>query len=1350
MGWYSPNLGSMGGFSRSQPRNPSSFLSPKSFSITPSGRPPTPQKSLIERVEVNDAFDQMSNSAVGLFGTLGQLPSRIFETPVSLVDTAMQRATGFSPAAAVGNSPVGGAFRGIGEGIMHVGNFAASRINSHDARIWSAIADLPDSTPITDSLVEQRLNIGGLEGFVRDFGENTGGVPILGGIFGIGTRPKTVGEFRAELAKRGFFNDENGPLDPRQTGRDIRMGRRSDTDFGMAAINDNALVDFAGRMVTDPTNAIFFVPGGALVKAGATAARAMSLPKMARLGIASEKVAPPAIQAGEAMLRGERTAKTLKGIGTVLRGYRNLSIGTAAANFGINRLTSAANDLSDEPIPFLREIEEFTAAVENRQPMSNNAAFMLFSAATFPYNSTIIRPIRTATGKLREVTIGVDDMAPFSQAYGGRSNFLTAVGGPDSFRDLHGMLLAQLARQRSAVVPAELASISSTPSLALRRKLEQQAFERTGARMWANKEITADDLFMEFRKWAEEQGGVVSKDAHGNIIDQGVRMEFDPERAARTWREFRDGPRSIIKSALDETGEIIWGERDDVIFVEQIHLARTTARTAAYKDKSGERRVPRAVLLDFLEDNPNLNSLDKYGFWRKVIADEATDPLLKDVENKLNGQRRGAISTDAYFAEAAEWERSAPPDPAVPRMETKAQRIDRLRAELDETEAPARRDVVQRDLDEAIAAAEDMRWARDQSIDPDARRAIADELAETDSLLAPALVYPGLRNTDPATISRVVALEQELRDAGLHNKYRVKSLGREQNLATIPDSPLDVAIRQHTAVGEWLFERSPFSPIGKMLHTLTRSVGRDELARGQRIALGNAMVGKGFTPGQVNAIRAALQERVAEQGRLLTAKLYRGPDALLPSEINAIARRAVTENMPPAAAAKAVRLLDELPDGFYGVLSRASSRYWRSLHAKARSGDKGAQKLENIYNAWNDAPVMRGLSKSQRVVAKTVYPIFRFAMDIRWQFLNVVEGGILSTAKDGYIKAYTNAAQASPAAQRALQQTPGSHLGTLMPDAGLTLTNENLHLIAMKSFDKRSAKSIVNVLDELGESDPALVATRRQMLREATDLDAAAAAADDAAMAATLRARAERLREQGSGSMAEHLNDTLYRFEQDGPKKATLDEFERFLDADEIAAMRPLIDRVAEINRQHWDDVQQMLHGNPRRSTLERIANSYWFYWPLSYQIKATKWLADTMLNGSFGHNNGALLAGRYALWMEQHRDRMERSPEYAAMYQANSNLWFAVQMILPMAPEDIGISLGKAASLAGAVGQNFANEWFGTDIGIFTTSTDRVKDVAWLTKMGPIYTAEFIQRITSEADKEGFFAPDLTPSAAR
>ena len=224
--------------------------------------------------------------------------------------------------------------------------------------------------------------------------------------------------------------------------------------------------------------------------------------------------------------------------------------------------------------------------------------------------------------------------------------------------------------------------------------------------------------------------------------------------------------------------------------------------------------------------------------------------------------------------------------------------------------------------------------------------------------------------------------------------------------------------------------------------------------------------------------------------------------------------------------------------------------------------------------------------------------------------------------------------------------------------------------------------------------------------------------------------------------IGQYLNDQLYRMDKRGIKggvKKTVDEEVQALGLtrDEHTVLAPLLDKIVERNVELWQDVHHMYMGNADRSTIERVMNSYWLYWPLSYQVKATKWLADIMLNGSFGHDNGALLAGKYALWQQQHEDRMKNDARYAAMFKQNPTMWFMAQMLLPITPDSIGVSLSRATRFAARSTQELANSWLGTRIGLFTAYKQEdqglIPALTWIADMGPLYTADLINRMSAE-----------------
>lgn len=1357
-------------------------------------RPPATAKSPIERVDVNEGFASafdMDKGTASLFGTLGQLPSRIMESPVALADTTSQRAFGFSPVKAIGAIPgVGQAAGFLGDVVERSGNLMPALINQRDAAVWKAVFDLPGTTPITDELVKKRLGID-VDSPLLSFDEGIGG-----GLFGIGNRPKTVQEFRAELEKRGFFFDPKSgePLDPSAVGQSLRGGQ-STTDFGSALINDNAMVDMAGRLSLDPLNFLYFVPGAGLAKLGATAARVFPAARAVRAGAITARAARP-VAAAEAIARGNTAGATLRGMARFLRGYRTFSVATAAGNFATNRLTGLVNDLTGDDIGLLREIEEFTAAVENNRPMSNNAAFMLLSAATFPYGDTVLRPAQRATRAARHRALGGADADAFAREWGSMAKAEEAFGGPDGLRDAIDFIDANIAADVAGIPPGYQNAMSSTPAMAVRRRSELQRLGHVVNDMRSKGEITDQMRLARFKEWYDEQAGVIVRDEFGKVTERRGSNPWSAPRAARRWRSFRDGPRAQIKSMLDETGETVWGLRDDVVFTHQIDDIENLAR---YSAKSNNGTVPLDTVLDLLNDHPNVNALDHTGYWSRFFKPGAQAPTLRSVLDKLARQRKTAVKADDYFAEFATRERAVPPDvnvPGGPGSVNPRARIEELRAALNETtdangtirpDRTQEAQALQKELETLLAEQSGVAWAnqaqRDRRAgrDPQVRRKAVKEASESAPVAGPPMsVHPLLWKHQPdAVLRQVHAIDREL--ALANPSYRVKALSPNTFLRDIPDN-LTVPLRYRNAVGEALFQSGPFSVAGKFIHALTRPIGRDELRRGSRQQLMDELLPLGWRPGQVDALIKRMDGELDRWtfGKQMKVRMFRDPGSLLPSVVNSFAEEVLLASRNQKHA-RGVLARTQKEGGAYRLLSRSSSRYFRSIKGKADKGDKAAAALLGLYNGWNRTSA----STAQRVLAKTVYPMVRFMFDPRWLLLNAVEGGILGATKYGARRSYTAEAQASGAARFFNRRLDPEAAASMSADIGQTLQNEGLQMVALKSFDLEAVRQIEReirdlelagntvaaarkqrelgdlteaqmktVLDEFGESDAALRAARDSMRREGEAAQRSAQSRRDKGEIgeATFRAEMEssqRLLDASNKSLAEHLNDKFYRFEKEGPDKVLTDDTKSLLTDQEAQAIGPLLDRVHEINRAVWKDVNETLHGNPSRSTIERLMNSYWFFWPLSYQIKATKWLGDIMLNGSFGHDNGALLAGRYALWQEQHNERMMNNPAYAAMYEANPTLWFAAQMVLPMNPEELGVTMSRMTRLLGAQGQEWLNEWFKSDVGVFTAEPmfgRPDESLRYLTELGPIYTVELLGRMWREANESGFFDEAATP----
>lgn len=129
--------------------------------------------------------------------------------------------------------------------------------------------------------------------------------------------------------------------------------------------------------------------------------------------------------------------------------------------------------------------------------------------------------------------------------------------------------------------------------------------------------------------------------------------------------------------------------------------------------------------------------------------------------------------------------------------------------------------------------------------------------------------------------------------------------------------------------------------------------------------------------------------------------------------------------------------------------------------------------------------------------------------------------------------------------------------------------------------------------------------------------------------------------------------------------------------------MRPLIDRLGFLNEQGWNDAARLIFGQTDRSNVQRLANHPLLYWPVSYQLKAAKWLGGLLFDRAFGIDTGSGGAVTLGMVHQQHLDRMRTDEQYANTVTGNPTLLFFAQMMFPIAPWDMGVGLSPFTRLA-------------------------------------------------------------------
>jgi hypothetical protein len=156
-----------------------------------------------------------------------------------------------------------------------------------------------------------------------------------------------------------------------------------------------------------------------------------------------------------------------------------------------------------------------------------------------------------------------------------------------------------------------------------------------------------------------------------------------------------------------------------------------------------------------------------------------------------------------------------------------------------------------------------------------------------------------------------------------------------------------------------------------------------------------------------------------------------------------------------------------------------------------------------------------------------------------------------------------------------------------------------------------------------------------------------------------------------------------------------------------------------------------MLQGNPARNNIERIMNSYWLYWPLSYQLKAGKWLFQVLTEGFAGQKTNFGGAAWATVMAQRHVEKLATDPQYQQAMEDHEGLFLAATMMVPITPFDLGVSLNRGIrGVGGHLG------WWEE----YKRAQDPVVFATWLAELGPLYSIQLAQQVYGETfgDRSG------------
>jgi hypothetical protein len=224
--------------------------------------------------------------------------------------------------------------------------------------------------------------------------------------------------------------------------------------------------------------------------------------------------------------------------------------------------------------------------------------------------------------------------------------------------------------------------------------------------------------------------------------------------------------------------------------------------------------------------------------------------------------------------------------------------------------------------------------------------------------------------------------------------------------------------------------------------------------------------------------------------------------------------------------------------------------------------------------------------------------------------------------------------------------------------------------------------------------------------------------------------------------LAVELDRMLYDFDTKGVRPTITEHLEQgrhvsgwsteSLQQPGAAAM---IQRIYQANEDLYANIVHAFEGNANRSTLERVLNSYWLYWPISYQLKAGKWMLDLLTNRALGHQTNLAGAAVYSELVQLHRERVQADPEYAAVFSENPTFWQIAQMMLPITPGDLGVSLSRPVRYSvGGLRRETGGEagplgfW-----GDYKNAQDPVEAMSAILNLGLPYSLDLMVRANNE-----------------
>lgn len=526
---------------------------------------------------------------------------------------------------------------------------------------------------------------------------------------------------------------------------------------------------------------------------------------------------------------------------------------------------------------------------------------------------------------------------------------------------------------------------------------------------------------------------------------------------------------------------------------------------------------------------------------------------------------------------------------------------------------------------------------------------------------------------------------------------------------------------------EMFMDYGPLSPIQRLYDAVLAPISVRWLGKQTQTEVHNLLATVGWEPNASRQFIAKLRARVLESrsvrgvASITGSHTFRSVEALPEETLRAIAREVAPDH--------AQAVLDRWGD-YQKMLTEASNRLLRSVQRKTRMGgslNPIERAADNAFRFYQYAPGVSKVSFAGQRLTKFVYPWFRFHSDPFFHLMNFTEPSIYAILNNGW-RGLQNPSEGIPRRMELSSAgliPPGglyakdAPADLLLADAGTYTAPHNILPRLQREYELTTDKKAIELFDQMTRDHPVAVMMRERFGDNIPD------------WAAEMNRLMENLVKKPEGMVRAEWKDTL--------------EKELGYSHAELKQLAPVAERLTEIYRGVHNDLTDLYIGRMNRGNFERLANTFFLAFPISYMIKVTAW-AYRILFEKLGPVQGSLGAYMWDQYRQKYENAVQNDPSFAKWTQDNADFLFALEMTMPVTPASIGININKTTRY---VGSWLSQEWLGTP-GPGAFDVPSLLDNA--TRMGPLRTIGLAGRLMKEWQVPGFYHPapskvhNLTP----